>query len=111
MARGVERPATLLELSRRADGSGQNHNAIVELASGRRYMSYVFNVEGMHCANCALGVERVVRALQGVQRVSVNATTARASVEWDSNTISLSRILDAIRKAGFKPVPFEGEAA
>ena len=74
-------------------------------------MSYVFNIEGMRCANCALAVERAVRSLAGIRRVSVNVATARASVEWDSDAITLSRILDAITRAGFKPVPFEGEAA
>jgi Cu2+-exporting ATPase len=65
----------------------------------------------MRCANCASAIERAVSALEGVKRVSVNAATARASVEWDSDEITLSRILDAIRKAGFKPIPFEGEEA
>jgi Cu2+-exporting ATPase len=70
-----------------------------------------FNVEGMRCANCALGVERAVRALDGIRRVAVNAATARASVEWDPSLISLPRIFGAISNAGFKPVPLEGEEA
>ncbi len=84
---------------------------VADAPEPRSRSRYVFNVEGMRCANCALGIERAVRELEGVQRVSVNAATARASVEWDSERISLARILDSIRKAGFKPVPFEGEEA
>lgn len=71
----------------------------------------MFNVDGMHCANCARSVESSVRALAGVKRVSVNAATARASVEWDPDATSLQSVFAAIRKAGFQPVPLEGAEA
>lgn len=72
---------------------------------------FVFNVEGMHCANCARAIERAVSALQGVQRISVNAATNKASVDWDPQQLALSKVFEAVRKAGFKPVPIEGEEA
>jgi Cu2+-exporting ATPase len=65
----------------------------------------------MHCANCARSVERAVKSLAGVQRVTVNAATARAAVEWASESITLDQLYDAVSKAGFKPVPLEGEEA
>jgi Cu2+-exporting ATPase len=71
----------------------------------------VFNIEGMHCSNCSRAVERAVRALEGVQRVTVNVATAQAAVEWNPDRFGLSRIFDAVEAAGFKPVPLEGEAA
>lgn len=74
-------------------------------------LSSVFTVEGMHCSNCAVTVERAVRALEGVQRFSVNAATARASVEWNPDQLSLNKVLNAVRKAGFKAIPLEGEEA
>ncbi len=72
---------------------------------------FVFNVEGMHCANCARAIERAVSGLEGVRRVSVNAATAKASVEWNPEQLALPKVFEAIRKAGFKPVPIEGEEA
>src|SRR5581483_4266566 len=113
----------------------QDDQSFVELARGRCHMSAidglaahelapstdgpvsrgrsrsVFNIEGMRCANCALAVERAVNGLNGVRRISVNAATARASVEWDPEQVALPTILGTISKAGFKPVPFEGEEA
>jgi len=74
-------------------------------------LSSVFTVEGMHCSNCAVAVERAVRALEGVQRFSVNAATARASVEWNPDQLSLGKVLNAVKKAGFKAIPLEGEEA
>lgn len=72
---------------------------------------FVFNVEGMHCANCARAIERALGALDGVYRVSVNAATNRASVDWNPRQLTLSKVFDAVRKAGFKPIPIEGEEA
>jgi Cu2+-exporting ATPase len=84
------------------DGTGPSTRATSRL---------VFNIEGMHCSNCARSVERAVRALGGVQRVTINAATARAAVEWTPGRLTPSKIFDGVRKAGFKPVPVEGEAA
>ncbi len=80
-------------------------------ATARRDSRTTFNVEGMHCANCATSVERAVRALDGIGYFSINSATAKAAVEWDPRILTVSRIFEAIRKAGFEPVPLAGEAA
>lgn len=72
----------------------------------------VFLVEGMHCANCARSIERAVGALPGVDSVKVNGATARAAVDWRGRGgTRLAQILEAVRRAGFKPVPLAGQAA
>jgi Cu2+-exporting ATPase len=72
----------------------------------------VFLVEGMHCANCARSIERAVGALPGVDGVRVNGATARAAVDWRGRGgTRLPQILDAVRRAGFTPVPLAGQAA
>jgi Cu2+-exporting ATPase len=76
-----------------------------------RDLTAVFNIDGMHCSNCSRAVERAVSSLDGVQRVTVNAATARAAVEWNPERLTLSKIFAAVRTAGFKPVPLEGEDA
>jgi len=91
----------------------ERSDSFVELTRGRVGMTatQVFNIDGMHCSNCARAVERSVNALDGVRHVTVNAATARAAVEWNPAKLTLSGVFDAIRKAGFRPVPLEGEAA
>ncbi|HVO46294.1 MAG TPA: cation-translocating P-type ATPase [Steroidobacteraceae bacterium] len=71
----------------------------------------VFNVHGMHCSNCARSVERAVRQLDGVRQFSLNPATAVAAIDWDPRKLSLTRIYNAIRTAGFRAVPLEGEQA
>jgi P-type Cu2+ transporter len=72
----------------------------------------VFIAEGMHCAGCARTIERAVGALPGVDSVKVNGATARVSVEWRGHgATGLARILAAVTRAGFSPVPLAGSAA
>jgi P-type Cu2+ transporter len=72
----------------------------------------VFAVEGMHCAGCARSIEKAVGALPGVQAASVNAATGRASVDWSGGgPTDLARILEAVRQAGFTPLPLAGQVA
>lgn len=82
-----------------------------QTVTGGRDSRTIFNVEGMHCANCAASVARAVQALAGVSHFSINAATTKAAVEWNPQTLTLSRIFEAVRKAGFNPVPLAGEAA
>ncbi len=71
----------------------------------------VFAIEGMRCAACSRAVMRAVAALPGVEHISVNAATGRASVDWDPRSVALKKILDAVTIAGFKPIPLGGERA
>src|SRR5688572_4385447 len=70
----------------------------------------VFLVEGMHCAGCARTIEKAVRALP-VESVRVNNMNARVAVDWRGGQTTLAQILDAVSRAGFKPVPLAGSEA
>jgi P-type Cu2+ transporter len=71
----------------------------------------VFSAQGVHCAACTRTIERAVRALPGVERITANAATGRVSVDWRSGTTALPQILKTIEQVGFKPVPMAGEGA
>jgi Cu2+-exporting ATPase len=72
----------------------------------------VFLAEGMHCANCARGIEKAVHGLPGVTAVRVNLATARVSVDWRGRgSTGLADILGAVSRAGFTPVPLAGTTA
>jgi Cu2+-exporting ATPase len=72
----------------------------------------VFAVEGMRCAGCARAIETAVRSLPDVQAVSVNAATARVSVDWlGHGATGLEQILRSVAQAGFKPIPLAGNSA
>ncbi|MCB1755273.1 MAG: copper-translocating P-type ATPase [Gammaproteobacteria bacterium] len=59
-------------------------------------------VEGMSCAGCAAGLEKKLRALDGVTDVSVNFALSRADVDFDRSRLVVTDIHEAIRKAGYQ---------
>lgn len=66
-------------------------------------------VEGMTCASCVGSIERALKAVPGVETVSVNLATERANITTDS-TVPRVRLIEAIEKAGYS-VPAQMSAA
>jgi P-type Cu2+ transporter len=62
-------------------------------------------VDGMHCAACALNIEKTLNAVDGVKMASVNAATKRALITWSSVETKPSFWFDAIETAGYKVLP------
>jgi len=62
-------------------------------------------VEGMHCASCALNVEKALCALPGVVSADVNATSGQARLSWNANQIKPSSWMSAITEAGYRALP------
>lgn len=60
-----------------------------------------FAVDGMTCAACVSRVERALSTVDGVQNVSVNLTTKRASVTYDSKAADIDALLKASSDAGY----------
>ena len=58
-------------------------------------------VTGMHCANCAVTIERVLGRLEGVGKVSVNLASERAFLSYDPARSRQSQIIEQIRKVGY----------
>ncbi len=58
-------------------------------------------IEGMHCANCVETIEKAVRGLKGVERCQVNFATGKASIIFDSSSISLTQVAERIRSLGY----------
>lgn len=79
-------------------------------SEGREHV--VFGVAGIRCAACARSIEKAVRGVDKVDAVRVNGATARVSVDWTGNDRdTLARILDAVSRAGFTPLPLAGDEA
>ena len=58
------------------------------------------DISGMSCASCVLRVEKSLKAVAGVQDVSVNLATERATVRADAS-VSTAMLSAAVRKAGY----------
>lgn len=64
-------------------------------------------LEGITCAACVWLSERHVKSLEGVLEFSVNYSSHRARVRWDSSRIQLSDILKSIAAIGYIAHPFD----
>ncbi|MEO8655749.1 MAG: cation transporter, partial [Ramlibacter sp.] len=62
-------------------------------------------IQGMHCASCALTVERALAQLPGVDSVQVNGASATARLAWSCETSRPSHWLAALDRAGYGAVP------
>ena len=60
-------------------------------------------VTGMTCASCAMRVEKTLKAVPGVQNVSVNLATEMASVSADPS-VDAGVLAEAVRRAGYDVV-------
>lgn len=61
-------------------------------------------IKGMHCATCALTIEKKLRKVHGIEKISVNFASEKAHVEYDSGRIDTKGVADAINKTGYKAV-------
>jgi Cu+-exporting ATPase len=61
-------------------------------------------IEGMSCASCVGRVEKVLAAVAGVDKVSVNLATEMARVE-SAQPVDLALLVQAVDKAGYQATP------
>lgn len=61
----------------------------------------ILPIEGMFCAACVLRIEKVVARVDGVQTVSVNLTSERASIDFDPGAASEADLVAAVERAGY----------
>lgn len=60
-----------------------------------------FDITGMTCSACSSHVEKSVRKLKGMEKVSVNLLTNSMQTEFDEADCSVEQIIQAVEKAGY----------
>jgi Cu+-exporting ATPase len=68
-----------------------------------------FDIDGMTCASCVRRVEKALGKVPGVEQVSVNLATERATVHANAS-VTTGQLLAAVSKAGYEPTVIEPEA-
>lgn len=61
----------------------------------------ILKVTGMHCASCALLIEKNLKKKPGVINASVNYGTEKATVDYDENQTDIKNFVHAIREVGY----------
>ena len=59
-------------------------------------------IKGMHCASCALNIERALKDKKGIETATVNYANEKAYLEYDPEIISLSEIEKEVDKLGYE---------
>ncbi len=60
------------------------------------------SISGMHCASCAMTIERALKKTKGVAKASVNFASEKATVDFIENEVDEDAIKQAIVKSGYK---------
>ena len=72
----------------------------------------VLKVKGMHCASCAILIDKLVGKEQGVSSVSTNYGAEKTAIEYDESKVSLERLDELVHKLGYDIIrPDEASAS
>ena len=62
----------------------------------------ILSIEGMTCSACSNGLEKYLNKQKGIEKASVNLVMANASIEYDEKIVSLEKLDEFVKEAGFK---------
>lgn len=63
-----------------------------------------FPIIGMHCASCAMLIEKKLTKTTGVASANVNYGSEVASVEFDPEVTNEEKLVEAVRQTGYKAI-------
>lgn len=71
----------------------------------------LIRIRGMHCVSCAKTIEKALKKEEGIFNVNVNFATEKAIIKYDPSKVSLEKISEIIKEAGYEPIDVlkEGE--
>lgn len=64
----------------------------------------VIPVKGMHCASCAVNIEKDLAKVPGVSKANGNFAMERATVEYDESVVTPEKLAATIKETGYEPV-------
>ncbi|MFY9179964.1 MAG: heavy metal translocating P-type ATPase [Venatoribacter sp.] len=65
-----------------------------------------FVIEGISCAACSWLIEKRMAQLKGVSKATLNLSNHRLFLQWQSNEVKVSSLIEALLRLGYKAVPF-----
>ena len=71
----------------------------------------ILPIEGMHCASCAVRIEKELKKVPGVVNANVNYASEKASVEYDAAKTGEQAIEAAVKKAGYDIIKSSGKGS
>ncbi|NQJ70616.1 heavy metal translocating P-type ATPase [Streptococcus suis] len=68
----------------------------------RNLITETYAIEGMTCASCAMTVEKALGKLEGVEEISVNLATERATLRYNRDLQNPTSLEKAVEEAGYQ---------
>ncbi len=72
--------------------------------AGKEKKRAELKISGMHCATCAINIEKSLTSLHEVGQAEVNFGTDTARVEYDPSRVTLADLEKAVREAGYEVI-------
>ncbi|MBI4101357.1 MAG: heavy metal translocating P-type ATPase [Candidatus Nealsonbacteria bacterium] len=69
----------------------------------------IFKIKGMHCASCAMTIQKAVLKLPGIKKAEVSFGSETLLAEYDEKSVSLKDLSKAVSDVGYRLVAPEGE--
>jgi copper chaperone CopZ len=63
----------------------------------------ILRVEGITCPGCAMDIENILGAMDGIHTVSVNFTEDTVKICYDGNEIEEQDLIARVRRLGLHP--------
>jgi len=67
------------------------------------------SIKGMHCASCAVNIEKSLKKTKGIKNANVNFSTEKAVVEFDSKVVKEDSLVAVPKKMGYSAEIFTEE--
>src|SRR3989338_9990266 len=68
-----------------------------------------YSISGMHCASCALTIEKNVKKIPGVKNVTVNFPLESATVEYVGDSIDDEKVMTVVKDSGYQARPVDDQ--
>src|SRR3989344_5958629 len=94
----------------RGSGCHEQEKKIINMENQNNTKKESFPVQGMHCASCALTIEKAIKNVPGVKSASVNFASEKAVIEHEES-VTTKQLKDAVAKTGYKLIATDGAPA
>ena len=81
---------------------------VEELGYGVAAAKTELPIKGMTCANCVLTIERNLKRMPGVEQVSVNLATEKASIVYNPAMVDITEVKDLVEDLGYHVIETAG---
>lgn len=64
-----------------------------------------FEVIGMHCVSCSMGIRKLVQKLKTVDQADVELGTSKLFVTYKEDNPDPKGVVDAVARLGYRAIP------